>query len=175
MKKINLKVLVLVVVVSLVVFFAGNYLVNYYQINYALQGDLVAISGVKKVKITKLETKYKLEISLNRVENLQQTFNQIKSRVKESLPEKEYKMTFVSEDYFKFEKLSNKVNLALYAAIETGKFLELEERMSIYQERYDLKKAKVQVDASYIYLSLVKGNDEIYKVINRKTGGENNG
>ncbi|GAB6098681.1 hypothetical protein JCM16358_05600 [Halanaerocella petrolearia] len=169
MKHINFKLLALVLVLSLVFFFGGSYLFDSYKINRALQEDLVAIDGVEGVTINKLDSEYKLTINLADVSNLQQVFLKIDERVKKSLTEEEYRLKFSSQGSSEFEKLYNKVNLALYEAIKTGEFVQLEDRLVDYKEGYNLKQAQVQIDTDHIYLSLAKGDQEIYKVINRVT------
>ncbi|GAB6136956.1 hypothetical protein [Halanaerobaculum tunisiense] len=167
MKEINFKLVVLVLGITLGAFFLGNFLINSYQINRALQTDLTAINGVTEVTIDELESGYKLQIELTQVDDLQDTFLQIKQRIEESLTEKEYEVTFTSSGDSDLDRLSARTNLALYEAIETGEFVALEDRMTDYKNKYDLDEVKVQIDKNHIYLRLTKNDQEIYQVIDR--------
>ncbi len=68
--------------------------------------------------------------------------------------------------------------MALYEAIETGEFVKLGDWVNHYAHKYDLERGEVRVDRDYIYLILGNGDEELYRVIDRRNnrrGGEMNG
>ncbi len=170
MKTFNYKLGVLVLVISLVVFFAGNYFFANYKVNYSLQNDLKQVSGVKEVTITSSDGSHELNLTLEQVTDLQQVFTQVQDRVAKSLEPGSYQLDFAVPGGFS-SQLETEVELALHEACQTGEFVELGERIKEYKDKYNLQETIIQVDDDYIYLSLVKNEQALYKVINRQRKG----
>lgn len=170
MKTFNYKLGILVLVISLAVFFAGNYFFANYKVNYSLQQDLEQIAGVKEVKITSPNSNHELNLTLEQVTDLQQVFTQVRNRVAESLEPGTYQLEFTVPGEFS-SQLETEVELALHEACQTGEFVELGKRIKEYETKYNLQKTIIQVDDDYIYLGLVKNEQALYKVINRRRKG----
>ena len=170
MKTFNYKLGLLVLVISLAVFFAGNYFFANYKVNYSLQQDLEQIAGVTEVKITSPNSNHELNLTLEQVTDLQQVFTQVRNRVAESLEPGTYQLEFTVPGEFS-SQLETEVELALHEACQTGEFVELGKRIKEYETKYNLQETIIQVDDDYIYLSLVKNEQALYKVINRRRKG----
>lgn len=170
MKTFNYKLGILVLVISLAVFFAGNYFFANYKVNYSLQQDLEQIAGVTEVKITSPNSNHELNLTLEQVTDLQQVFTQVRNRVAESLEPGTYQLEFTVPGEFS-SQLETEVELALHEACQTGEFVELGKRIKEYETKYNLQETIIQVDDDYIYLGLVKNEQALYKVINRRRKG----
>ncbi|TDX52922.1 hypothetical protein [Orenia marismortui] len=178
MSEIKMKRTIIALILTLSILFAGSYFLDSYKLNHSLANDLEEISGVKSVKIDKEKVDYKIRLRLKEVDNLQKNFKEIKDRIDEAVEEK-YTIILETEDSKELDKIYEQINLVLYEALETGEFVKLGDRINFYANNYQLDRKEVKVDNNYIYLTLVKGKQELYKVVERnqkdKSGGEMNG
>jgi hypothetical protein len=165
MGKINYKLVVGVLVVGLILFFAGNYLFDNYQVNNVLSDNLIQVEGVEDVSINEVESGYEFSVTLSQIDDLRQTYIEIEEQIAKVV-DAEYTVKFNSS--LKASELESLVDLALYEASQTGKFIELGQRIRMYKTQYSLSRANVQIDEDYIYVNLVKEGDTMYKVINRQ-------
>lgn len=179
MLDIKVRRVLISLIVALLIMFGGNYLINNYKLNYSLNEDLLRVAGVKQVIIRKENDIYNIVISLNKVNNLKEVFTKINNRVEKTLDKNEYNLDFSSGSSEELKQIYDRINLPLYEALETGEFVQLGERIDRYGREYDLNREKVMVDDNYVYLSLEKNNNGLYKVIKRnntnKSGGDING
>ena len=144
MPDFNLKIIGIVLIIGLIIFFTGNYLVDSYRVNQSLHDDLTSLAGVKAVEITAYEEHYNLELTLQEVEDLKGTFNQIERRVKEDFPEQTYSLELTAPDNWP-QNLTTEVKLALHQAAQRGEFIELGRRLTDYQEEYNLDGTFIQI------------------------------
>ncbi|MCK8817420.1 hypothetical protein MWH28_08620 [Natroniella sulfidigena] len=169
MKQINFKLLAGVLIVSLAVFFLGNYLLNNYRLNSNLTEQLIEIDGIEEVEINQNNAQYRLEILLDQeVEDLQLTFNQLKDQVDDTFEDREYEIEVKADSNEVLEQTGKVADLALHEAITTGEFVKLAERVEDYKEEYELEEAIVQVDNDHIYLTLTEDEAVLYKVVERE-------
>lgn len=174
----NIKRSLLALILTLTVLFAGSYLVDSYKFNHALNDDLLKIDGVERVEIDKSSTIYKVEVTLRAVDNLIEVYEGINDRIKETTKDERYKLV-INSDSAELTEMYEGINLALYEALETGEFVKLGERVDNFAKEYQLDKSEIKVDTDYLYLTLIKEKQELYKVVKRsqkkRLGGEMNG
>ncbi len=179
MDKINLKLTLIALVLTLGILFLGNYAFDNYKVNHSLEKSLTEVNGVAEVETVKLEGEYQVKVKLEDTNNLQKIFTQIDNITKEELNNKKYQVILVSPENSQLTRVYDQIDLALYEALETGEFVKLGERIKSYADQYQLDQAEVNVDQDYIYLTLVEDKQQLYKVIERETskglGGESNG
>jgi len=174
----NIKRSLLALILTLTVLFAGSYLVDSYKFNHSLNDDLLEIDGVEEIEIDKSSSIYKVEVTLQSVDNLIKVYEDIKDRIEETTKDEKYKLV-INSDSTELTKIYEDINLALYEALETGEFVKLGERVDNFAKDYQLDKSEIKVDTDYLYLTLIKEKQELYKVVKRnqkkRLGGEMNG
>jgi hypothetical protein len=173
---LNIKNVAIFAIIALVVLFAGNYLINYYQVDRKLETELTELTVIEGVEINK-EDNYQLDLTLADVSNLQQSNLKIREKIEEILGTTDYQLQFSGEESASLEQVYDAINLALYEALETGEFVKFGTQIKEYQQEYNLDRAEVKVDDEYIYLTLANNDGAIYKVLNRTNNkeGEKNG
>lgn len=175
MEDINLKKVIIAAVIASIILFAGNFLINEYRVEYQLQGQLEKLPQVKKVKVRQ-DQNYQLDILLVNIDDLQEINLEIRKKAKKILGTDNYQLQLRGIDSNNLKKIYNKINLALYESLVTGKYTKFGAEVEKYQQQYNLKKAEVKVDHSYIYLTLVDDTGALYKVLSKskiKVGDRN--
>ena len=174
MEDLNIKKVIIAAVITLVLLFAGNYLITDYRIDRQLKQELEELPQIKEVKISQ-EDNYNLNILLKDVENLQELNLKLRKRIKEVLKTDDYKLRLSGVESSNLKQIYNKINLALYESLLTEKYTKFGAAVERYQEEYNLKKAEVRVDDDYIYLTLADNTGALYKVLTRAKVGERDG
>ena len=175
MEDINLTKVIIATVIALAILFVGNFLINDYRVEYQLREQLESLPQVKKVKVSQ-EQDYKLDILLGQINDLQEVNLEIREKAKKILGTANYQLQLRGVNSSNLKKIYNKINLALYESLVTGKYTKFGAEVEKYKQQYNLKKAEVKVDHSYIYLTLVDDRGALYQVLSRnkvKVGDRN--
>lgn len=182
-KGIRLELAAVVLIISLVVFFGGNYYIQNYRTETLLKEDLSSIAEVENVEITNLDEKKQVSIAFNQVGNLQSLYQKVDSLLSDSLGSGNYIIKLENSDNKKLMTAYQEIHLSVYEAIITGRFTDLGSKIDELENRLELEAAEVSVDENNIYLKLSASGDEFYKVIKRSyptgemtlQGGESSG
>lgn len=166
-KGIRLELVAVGLVISLVIFFGGNYYIQNYRTEDLLREELLAIEEVEKIEINNLDEKREVSMALNQVGNLQNLYQELDSLLNSSLGRGNYIIKLENSDNEKLMIAYQKIHLSVYESIITGRFTDLGNQLGELKDRLKLESAEVSVDESNIYLKLSVSGDEFYKVIKR--------
>ncbi|MBM7555857.1 hypothetical protein [Halanaerobacter jeridensis] len=175
MEDINLKKVIVAAIIALILLFSGNYLITDYRVDRQLEKQLTELPQIKEVKVEE-EKEYQLEIFLVDIEDLRTVNLEVRKKISDILNTDNYSLIFRGKESINLKQIYNKINLALYESLVTGKYTKFGSEVDKYREQYNLQKAEVKVDHDYIYLTLADDKGAIYKVLTRsksKVGDEN--
>ncbi len=168
-QKYKWPIVVIVIVLTVTLLGLSQFLWNYFALKTPLYQSIQRIDGVEMVtldnndKNTSVPT---IHITLNKVANLQKTYQEITDSVTTILESKKYKITIHDHHTPELEQLYHSIQPQLYEAIITGKFSMMTE---IIEEKALAVHAKSQIyiDTNYIYLQLTNENSTFYTIIPR--------
>ena len=167
-KGIRLKLVVVVLILCLGIFFAGNYYLNHYRLNNSLEEMLSSIDEIEEVKIENDAQPRKIVLTLREVDDLRSIYKEINQILAEKLGSEDYDITLNESTDETLAEIYNEVHLLIYETIITGEFSKLATQLELLKEEADLKSAQISVDHDNIYLELSTEQDHLYKVIERE-------
>lgn len=169
LQKYKWPIVVIAIVSTLAILALSQFLWNHFTLEAPLYQTIQKIDGVEMVtwdNSDKNASIPKIHITLNKVTNLEKTYQEITDRTTTILGSKKYKIFIHDHHTPELEQLYYSLQPQLQEAIATGKFSIMTE---IIQEKAlaSHTKSQVYIDANYIYLQLVNENSSFYTVIPR--------
>lgn len=162
---------IVVIVISLTVALLGfsQFLWNHFTLETPLYQNIQRIHGVEIVtldnsdKNTSVPT---IHITLNKVTNLQKTYQEITDNITTILGAKKYKLVIHDHHTPELEQLYYSMQPQLYESIFTGKFSMMTE---VIEEKALAAHAtsQIYIDTNYLYLQLTNENSTFYTLIPR--------
>jgi len=170
-KKYKWSVVVIISILTLVILGTSHFLWHHFALETPLYQRVGQLDGVEAVTWDtndKNESIPTIHITLNKVTNLQKTYQEINDNITNILGEKKYKIVLHDHHTPKLEQLYYAIHYQIQEAIITGKFGIMTQ---IIQEKALAAHvaAQVYVDGHYIYLQLIDDNDNLYMVIPRQS------
>jgi hypothetical protein len=166
-KGVRLELVVVILIISLALFFGGQYYYTNYHLSNSLTESLLEIEGVEKVDVKKANKIKEVNLTLREVDNLKEVYYQSDKMLIDLLGEQEYKIKLNNFDNDRLTTAYSKLHLSIYESIMTGKFTELASQLNMLKNELDLTEAEVSVDENNIYLKLESDGNAFYKVIKR--------
>jgi hypothetical protein len=164
---------VAVLAVTVITLVCGQFLWNKYSIAKPLDKGLQQVQGVETVNWEdgKNSENVALNITLDKVDNLQKTYGEITDTAKQVLGRKAFRVVLHDHRTPELEKLYYNVQYNIQEAIFTGNFSTMASNVQKQAEGAQAG-AKVYVDTGYVYVQLTKGPDALYAVIPRQSGNQ---
>ncbi|SDB96958.1 MULTISPECIES: hypothetical protein [unclassified Candidatus Frackibacter] len=172
-KGVKVELVVIVLIISLGLFFGTQYYLNNYRLENSLTEKLTVINGVEKVKIEDANKGKEINLTLVAVDDLQKTYQQINEVLINSIGKNNYSVKLNNSNNEKLNSLYRRMHLSIYESMMTGEFTKMASRLDTISNKLRVKKAEVSVDQNNIYLQLSDNQDYFYKVIEREYPGLN--
>lgn len=169
LQKYKWSLVALVIVLTLTILVFSQFLWHHFALETPLYQTIQGVDGVETVtwdNNDKNSSIPRIHITLNKVTNLQKTYQEITDSLVTILGSKKYKLFIHDHHTAELEQLYYSIHPYIQEAIFTGKFSTMTE---IIQEKSSAIHAKSQIyiDANYIYVHLMDDNSNFYMVIPR--------
>ena len=112
-----------------------------------------------------------LNITLNRVDNLEKTYGEITGTARQVLGRRAFRVALHDHRTPELEKPYYNIQYNIQEAIFTGNFTAMADAVA-KQAGAVQADSRVYVDSGYVYIQLSKGADALYAVVPRQPGGQ---
>lgn len=170
--KIEFKIVVLVVLVSCLLVFTGQFLYQKVYINSPLTQELKKLPEVTNLQIEENNHRAHIEITLSKVKNLEKSYLEI-NKIVEKREGKQAKIEVIDNPSPLLEDIYRKMNFSIQEGIVTGNFADMYIKLENFAQENGLKDWSVSIDQNNIYLQMQEKEHYLYKVIPR-VGSEKN-
>lgn len=173
-KDYKLSHLVVASCVTLAVLLAGQYLWHNYAVAKPLGKALDNINGVENAvwqKKSGNSESVTIDITLKNAANFAATYKELNETAAQMLGHNKFQIKIHDHRTPELEQLYYDLHVYLQEAIATGNFSLMQERVRTAAARQGAT-ATVYVDTDSLYLTLAKGNDDMYVLIPRQSTGE---
>ena len=165
---IRLKLVVVVLILCLGIFFAGNYYFNHYRLNSSLEEVLNSVEEIEKVVIENEAQPREIVLTFRGVDDLRSVYREINDILSEKLGPEDYVISLNGATDPSLKEAYDKIHLLIYETIITGEFSKLATELELLKEEAELTSALISVDHDNIYLQLSTEQEDLYKVIARE-------
>lgn len=170
--KIEFKIVVLVVVVSCLVIFTGQFLYQRLYVNNPLTKELKQLPEVTNLEIEENNHNAHITITLGKVKNLEKSYLEI-NKVVEKREGRLAKLEIIDNPNSLLEDIYREMNFSIQEGIVTGNFAEMYLKLESFAQERGLKEWSVSMDQNNIYLQMQEKDHYLYRVIPR-AGSEKN-
>jgi len=164
MKNSEFKIITAVIslFVTLAILLGGYNLYNKYMVEKPLTTQLAALPAVKSVKITKVDKEYLIQVELEQVDNIQDSYNQIESTINGKIKNVKCKIEIQDAGSKELSHFYNELQPVLYQGLSEQQYLWLDEQI---KERSGDKgiESRLYVDDKRVYLQLEDADSYLYK------------
>lgn len=153
---------VISLIVTLVILLGGYNLYNKYMVEKPLTTQLVALPTVKSAEIKKVDKEYLIQLQLEQVGNIQDSYTQIESTIKSKIKNDKYKIEIQDSGSKELSHFYNELQPVIYQGLSGRQYLWLDEQI---KERSSDKgiKSRLYVDDQRVYLQLEDKDSYLYK------------
>lgn len=167
-KDFKIEMAVLAFALTLSLFLAGFYLYRTYWVDKPLHQAIQNLSGVDKVELKRIDRTTVLTIWLKEKADLKQTYSEVERLAAEFLGDKPYIIDLKDSPDPELNDLYKNLELAIYEGMAKDSFLWLESKMREEAAAIDAV-SRLEVDEVNVYITLVRGENSLYRVFRRKT------
>lgn len=148
--------------ITLAILLGGYNLYNKYMVEQPLTARLTALPNVKSAKISKVDKEYLIQLQLNQVDNIQDSYNQIESTINEKIKNDKYNIEIQDASSKELSQFYNDLQPVLYQGLSGQQYLWLDEQI---KERSSDKgiESRLYVDDKRVYLQLEDADTYLYK------------
>lgn len=161
-------------VITLCILYSTQIIAYNKNISSPLDRQLKSIDGVSDAIVIKnknLNSPILIQVSLDNISNLKNTYNNINQTAINTMKDKKYIIDIKDTRTNELEELYNKIELNIHKAIMDGNFPELFFEANNIAKKNDCI-AKFYVDKHYVYIHLSKDNYNLYEVEDRQSGNK---
>jgi len=165
MKNNEIKIfyVIITIIAVLGVLLASYSLHNKYLVEKPLTEKLLAIEGVEKVDINKIDKESYICIQISQVDNIQKSYGKIESMVEDSI-NSNYRIEIKDKRNQKLDRLYDDLQPAIYQGLAQKEFLWLNEQIREQSSKKDID-SRLLVDDKRLYLQLKDGDSYLYRII----------
>ncbi len=164
MKNSEFKIITAVIslIVTLAVLLGSYNLYNKYVVEKPLTRELATLPTVKSAKIMKVDKEYFIQLQLEQVDNIQDSYTQIESIINSKIKNAKYKIEIQDADSKELSHFYNELQPVLYQGLSAQRYLWLDEQI---KERSSNKgiESRLYVDDKRVYLQLEDADSYLYK------------
>ena len=164
MKNSEFKIITAIIslILTLALLLGGYNLYNKYMVEKPLTTQLAAMPSVKSAKITKVNKVYLIQLKLERVNNIQESYSEIESKISSSIKNDNYKIEIQDAGSKELAELFNEFQPALYQGLSQQQYLWLEEQLQQCSSNKGVE-FRLFVDDKRVYLQLEDADSYLYK------------
>ncbi len=175
---IKVNYVIIIVIIALIIYFTGNFIINRYNIEKPLLSEIVDIEGIKNCQLEESNGITKLIITLNNSADLYQIYHEVNNKATEKLGNDKYTIKINNKENKNLQNVYFKAHYAIFEGIATKKFTAMNENIENIAQENNLMDYKLWIDNQNIYLKLADRETVLYRIISRTgddRGGENVG
>jgi len=161
---------VLLFVMALVLTFSSGLGVHYLYSRYSIEKPLLAQfaeqEAVEEVQIEKIDDIYCINLTLDRVENIQEEYTRIRQAADAKLGSREYELLISGQGNVKLDEVYYEIQPIIYEAMANNRYVWMKDEIKdlAAQEQLDYR---MFVDDESVYLQLNDGKYYQYHIIDR--------
>lgn len=167
-KKIRINIVVLVLIISLLAIFGGQYIINFIYLEKQYREKALSIRGIEDLRVEDLDKTQIIYLTLDAEVDLPEAYHQVNE-----LTQKMIKGSFslrIENKHMSpgMKELYSQMHFAIYEAIAVGKFTQMAAQLQEIADMSQVKKLDIKVDSDNIYLKIVKDNEVFCQVVSRQ-------
>lgn len=181
-KGLKINIIFLVMIMVIIVFFAGQYLFKLYNIDKPVIEEIKAISGVDDIRLIDNNGKVDAMIVLGEDIDFFNVYKEIDEVLNKKLGNQKGRLLIKNENIGELDKVYYDMHYAIYEGMLTNRFVEMEKNIKEIAAQHEVTEYKLWVDSNAVFLQLEKDGYYLYhrfpynRTISLKTeGSENNG
>ena len=155
--RINLKLILLIVVLSLGLFFLGRTLFAQYRVEGPLLEKINAMEGVKNVNLVDED---KLVINLDREISLKETYLQIEDIISQQTDLSSYQISLTGNESEELTQVNQELDFIIYSGIAGHRYQWMNEEIKNWEEMNFTGEIKLEIGEDMIFLTI--RNDEYH-------------
>ncbi|MFW6287170.1 MAG: hypothetical protein ACOC2J_00280 [bacterium] len=166
-KGFKLKIILVVVILVLGLFFSGQYLNEVYNVDKPIKDDILALEGIRDVSIIDNNDKVDLHIEFKPGIDFYTLYQTITNIMDDRLGERSGNVVIAknNQSNSNLDDIYYELHFAIYQGINTGRFVEMEENIKVIVDKSDLDNYKIWVDNQSVFIQLDRNDESIYKRI----------
>lgn len=174
-RDININIVLLVILIVVISFFAGKHLFNVYGVKQPLSTELKAIDGVDTVELIENNNRTDIKVSLKPKVDLYKIYQEIAETSADELGEKKGEILVRENNSSSLNKVYYQIHYAIYEGISTNKFTNMKDNIEKNLNDSDIK-YKLWVNNNKVLLRLDGKEKSLYRIVSRNNkGGAENG
>lgn len=144
------------------VLICGNFILKSLYVSGPFSNQLSGVKGISAIAFNK----DKIEVTMNRVENIKTVYQEIQKTV----GNKNYIITLKDHPNNNLNNIAEKSEIVVFEALQCGNYTEMESSIGELAQKNDAI-ARVLMDRERIYLQLEQGDYFLYRVFERNNDG----
>ncbi|GAX89779.1 hypothetical protein [Effusibacillus lacus] len=164
MSRIRILPMLIFLTASLLVLFGGWILYRDYGVVRPLQKELISTRQVNAVDVRLNGSPKVIEVSVNRVSDLQTAYKSIQAKISNKL-NAGVNVKMKDKRTPELEKLFQNYQPIIYEGIAKGSFTEMIDKVQSQGRKDGLDRTVVTMDSEYLYIQLERGDNYLYEVI----------
>ena len=169
-KDININIVLVVILIVVIGFFAGKYLFNVYGVKQPLTTELNTINGVEKVELIENNDQTDIKVYLESKVDFQKTFMQISQISGKELGVEKGNIIVGSNNNTYLDQMFYKIHLAIYEGISTNRFTVMKNNIEKSLSNSDID-YKLWVNNENVLLRLDGKGESLYRILSRNNKG----
>lgn len=167
-KGIRLKIVVLVLIISLLVIFGGQYILKFLYLEKQFKEKVLSIRGIEDLRIENLNKTQKIYLTLDSDVDLKEAYNQV-SELSHKMLKQSFSLQIENVNISQqMEEIYDQMHLAIYEGIACGKFTQMAAQIREIADISEVEKLDIKVDSQNIYLKIVKDKQVYCQVVPRQ-------
>ncbi|WP_242822469.1 hypothetical protein [Thermaerobacter marianensis] len=130
-----------------------------------LERDLAAVPGVAAVQVERDAGRWHVRVQLGAVDLLPATYRELRDRADRRLGPDRYELELVDRRTPELEEAFYQVSYFVEEGRTRGDYAEAARQVEAAGRRLGLDRARLYVDAEFVYLELVRGDGVLYAVM----------
>lgn len=165
LNNVKYPVVAVVFIATLSLLFAGQWLYFNFYFKNPLSEEIQKIAAVEQYKILNTPRGRQLQIYLNEVEDLKETYLSIESIPGIAENKDEIEIVLVDKSDKRLKSIWEIIQFSVYEAIKQGEYTEMVATVKDLSQKAGLDKCRIQIDGRNLYLQLHKEGKYLYRII----------
>ncbi len=181
-KGLKINIILLVMIMVIIVFFTGQYLLKIYNVDKPVIEEINAITGVEDIRLIDNNGKVDTMIVLGESIDFFNVYKEIDELLNTKLGNKKGRLLIKNDNIGDLDKVYYDMHYAIYEGMLTSRFVEMEKNVKEIAANHNISDYIIWVDDNAVFLQLEKEEYSFYhrfpynRAISVKTGGgEDNG
>ncbi len=172
-KKNEFKIVVFITafVITFGIGLGGYYLNSRYNIEKPLLTQINSLSSVEDSWMEKQDEIYNINITLGKVENVQEKYKQLDEMAREKLGERQYQIIINKQKNTILDRVYYDIQPIIYEALANSQYVWMKDEIGRIADQEQLE-YKIFIDDNRVYLQFSTGDDYQYYIIDRNSEHE---